>query len=57
MEALDQVSFVWSLLLLPATAVLNVSGFLLLLRGAGSCRADSIVAPLLSVLGRHVSGV
>ena len=57
MEALDQVSFVWSLLLLPATAVLNVSGFLLLLRGAGSCRADPIVAPLLSVLGRHVSDV
>ena len=48
---LSGVYYIWSLLLLPSSFVLNLSAFLLLLRSAGTCYKDPIVPPLLSVLG------
>ena len=50
-ETLDQIQFFWSVLLLPATIVLNVTAFLMLLKSSGSCLKDPIVSPLLSVIG------
>ena len=50
-ETLDQIQVFWSILLLPATIILNVTAFLMLLKSAGSCLKDPIVSPLLSVIG------
>ena len=46
-ETLDQIQVFWSILLLPATIILNVTAFLMLLKSSGSC----LVSPLLSVIG------
>ena len=45
------VYYIWSLLLLPASLVLNLIAFFLILRSAGTCYKDPIVPPLLSILG------
>ena len=50
---LSGVYYIWSLLLLPSSFVLNLSAFLLLLRSAGTCYKDPLVPPLLSVLGEE----
>jgi hypothetical protein len=49
---LSGVYFVWSLLFLPSSLVLNLAAFILVLRSAGTCYKDPIVPPLLSVLGK-----
>ena len=51
METLEEVEFVWTCVLLPASVILNVAAFLWLLKTAGSCYKDPIVPPLLSVIG------
>jgi len=50
-EILDQLEFIWSILLLAASVILNVTAFLLLLTSAGSCFKDPIIPPLLSIIG------
>ena len=50
-ETLDQLEFFWSILLLTASVILNVTAFLILLSFAGSCYKDPIVPPLLSIIG------
>jgi len=53
-ETLDQIQVFWSILLLPATIILNVTAFIMLLKSSGSCLKDPIVSPLLSVLGSNI---
>jgi len=48
------VYYIWSLLLLPASLVLNLIAFFLILRSAGTCYKDPIVPPLLSILGSNL---
>jgi len=50
-EILERIDFIWNLILLPSTVILNVSAFVLILKNAGSCYNDPIVPPLLSVTG------
>ena len=51
-EILERIDFIWNLILLPSTVILNVSAFVLILKNAGSCYNDPIVPPLLSVTGK-----
>jgi len=53
-ETLDQLEFIWSILLLTASVILNVTAFLILLSFAGSCYKDPIVPPLLSIIGCNI---
>ena len=54
-EILERIDFIWNLILLPSTVILNVSAFVLILKNAGSCYNDPIVPPLLSVTGKICS--
>ena len=51
-NTIEQLNFIWSLILLPSALVLNVTAFLLILKTSGSCYKDPIVPPLLSVIGK-----
>ena len=48
---LTEISYVWSLLLLSASLLLNLVALVVVVRSAGSCLSDPTVPPLISVLG------
>ena len=56
MEPIEEVQFVWTCILLPASVILNLTAFLWLLKTSGSCFKDPIVPPLLSVIGMIYDG-
>ena len=48
---LTELTYIWSLLLLSSSFLLNTLALLVVLRSAGSCVSDPTVPPLISVLG------
>ena len=52
---LSGVYYIWSLLLLPSSLVLNLAAFFLILTSASSCYKDPTVPPFLSLLGENTS--